>query len=250
MIKIFVVNNMRRRKKILIAILLVILLGLVVSIVNALYFPDGDNGFLAEGNRTVLVCAIDESEIRAGMGACDMAFVVYLQDGHIANYTAIYPNGMTHPTASEPAEYVAMGAGEQLLLHDAFYSSNNTQGMLYAKEIVEYNTNIPIDAVVCINSEGVSNLMNVVNPITINGQQMNVSGIDIIREDQYGNGDSRGDAVLNLVKAVAEKAKQPEYKADLVSTALSEFNKGNIIMYPEGAFVGLLATKGLTSTFG
>ena len=82
------------------------------------------------------------------MGACDMAFIVSLRNGEIQNYTAIYPHGMTHPNASEPAEAHAQGAESRLLLHDAFWDSNNEKSMQLAKEIVEYQTRTPIDAVV------------------------------------------------------------------------------------------------------
>lgn len=239
---------MRRRKKLIIAILLVILFGLIMSIVGALYFPSTTNA-LAEGEKNILVCAIDESETRAGMGACDMAFIVHMKDGKLTGYEAVYPGGLTHPTEAEPAAYVAQGAGKKLLLHDAFYSSNNTQGMKWASEIVSHNKNISIDAVVCINSAGVDAILKQANPLTIDGEEVNASGIDIIREEQYDNGNSRGDAVLKIVKAVAEKANDPTCKSNMINAALDQYNKGNIIMYPQDAFITLLASKGINSLF-
>ncbi|MCQ2972596.1 MAG: DUF4012 domain-containing protein [archaeon] len=241
---------MRRRKKIIIAILLVILIGLVAAIVQALYFPSADNGMLSHGDKNILVCALDESEPRDGMGACDMAFIVHLSNGSMTGYEPVYPHGLRHPTQAEPAAYVAQGAGKRLLLHDAYYSANNTQGMIWAKEIVEYNKNTTIDAVVCIDTKGVSNILKVINPVVIDNKTVNVSGADFVREEQYGGGASRGDAVLVVVKAVAQKAQEPQYKTDLINAAITEYNNGNIIMYPEGAFMSLLATKGIETIFG
>ena len=113
---------MRRRKKLIIAILLVILIGLIAVIAGELFLPHDNE--LAQGSKNILVCAIDESEPRPGMGACDMAFIVSLQDGELVNYTEIYPHGMTHPNASEPQEAQEQGAGEKLLLHDSFWDND------------------------------------------------------------------------------------------------------------------------------
>ena len=56
---------------------------------------------------------------------------------------------------------------------------------------------------------------------------------------------SRGDAVMVLVKALAEAAKDPNKKSTMIQTALDQYSKGNIVMTPQGSFVGLLATKGI-----
>ena len=77
-----------------------------------------------------------------------------------------------------------------------------------------------------------------------------VSGIDIIREEDWGNGVSRGDAVLDIVKAAARAAKDPEVKSAMVNAAIDQYSKGNIIMDQQGAFVGLLASKGIETFFG
>ena len=57
---------MRRRKKLIIAILLVILIGLIAVIAGELFLPHDNE--LAQGSKNILVCAIDESEPRPGMG--------------------------------------------------------------------------------------------------------------------------------------------------------------------------------------
>lgn len=234
---------MRRRKRLIIAILIVILIGLLTIIAGALFVHN--NGSLDTGDRNILVCAIDESEPRPGMGACDMAFIVHMHNGEIINYTAIYPHGLTHPTAAEPAEAQSQGAGSRLLLHDAFWDKDNEASMRLAREIVEYQTNTTIDAVVAINSKGLDAILSAASPLEINGQAINASGIDIIREEQNDNGSTRGDAVLDIVRAAAKAATDPQKKSKMVNVALDQYTKGNIVMTPQGSFVGLLASKGI-----
>lgn len=236
---------MRRRKKLIIAILLVILIGLISIIAGALFLaPDEE---LAQGTKNILVCAIDESEPRPGMGACDMAFIVTLNNGELVNYTEIYPHGMTHPTASEPQEAQEQGAGEKLLLHDSFWDNDTEKSMNLAKEIVEYNTSENIDAVVAVNSEALDAILKSAGPLDVNGTQINASGIDIIREEQYNGGQTRGAAVMDIVKAAGHAADNPITKASMVNAALDQYSKGNIVMEPQGSFVGLLASKGINN---
>lgn len=236
---------MRRRKKLIIAILLVILIGLLSIIAGALFLAQDNE--LAQGTKNILVCAIDESEPRPGMGACDMAFIVTLKDGELVNYTEIYPHGMTHPTASEPQEAQEQGAGEKLLLHDSFWENDTEKSMELAKEIVEYNTSENIDAVVAVNSEALDAILKSAGTLDVNGSQINASGIDIIREEQYNGGQTRGAAVMDIVKAAGHAADDPIKKASMVNAALDQYSKGNIVMEPQGSFVGLLASKGINN---
>ena len=190
---------------------------MIAVIAGALFL--GHESVLTQGNRNILVCAIDESESRPGMGACDMAFIINLENGTLKNYTPFYPGDMTHPTASEPKEAQDQGAGSALLLHDAFWDADNEKGLQYAKEIVEYRTNTKIDSVVAINSQAL-------------------------------DGVSRGDAVMGVVKAAAKAASSnPNVKSSMVNAALDQYSKGNIVMDKEGDFAGLLASKGFESIF-
>ena len=127
---------MNRTRKLIIAILIVVLIGLFAIIASALFMDNDTN--LDEGSKNILVCAIDETEDRPGMGACDMAYIVHIENGTLKNYTPFYPGGMTHPTASEPLEAREQGAGSALLMHDAFWDADNAKGLQLAKEIVEY----------------------------------------------------------------------------------------------------------------
>lgn len=239
---------MNRTKRLIVAILIVLFIGLIAIIAGALFI--GHDTDLVKGDKNILVCAIDEGEDRPGMGACDMAFIIHLEDGTIKNYTPIYPGGLTHPTAAEPMEAQEQGAGSSLLLHDAFWDADNERGMQLAKEIVEYQTNSSIDSVVAINSEALDAILSAAGPLEINGQITNASGIDIIREEDWGNGVSRGDAVIDVVKAAATAASSnPATKSAMINAALDQYSKGNIIMDQQGAFVELLASKGFESIF-
>ena len=99
--------------------------------------------------------------------------------------------------------------------------------------------------IVLIDSKGLDGILGVASPLNINGTKVNASGIDIIREEQANDGQSRGDAVLDIVRAVAESATNPDKKNAMVNVALKEYSQGNIVMTPQGSFVGLLATKGI-----
>ena len=237
---------MKRKKKLIIAILLVILVGLLASIYGALNSgPD-----LSQEDKDILLLTADKYE--QSNGGVDMAFMIHLENGSFANYTPIYPGGMTHPT--QPASS-AIGGGK-MFLHDSLYDGIE-DGMQYAKEIVEYNTNMTPDAVVLVYDEGVDNIIDSIRPLKVDGVETNLSATDIIRENDAYNGYagnegvrgtmSRSDAVMVLVKALAQAAANPDKKATMIQAALDEYSKGNIVMQPEGSFTKLLATKGIES---
>ena len=237
---------MSRKKKLIIAIPLVILVGLLASIYGALNTgPD-----LAQEDKDILILAADKYE--QSNGGVDMAFMIHLENGSFANYTPVYPGEMTHPT--QPASS-ALGGGK-MFLHDSLYDGIE-DGMQYAKEIVEYNTNMTADAVVLVYDEGVDNVIDSVRPLEVDGKVTNLSATDIIRENDAYNGYagneavtgtmSRADAVMVLVKALAQAAADPDKKATMARAALDEYSKGNIVMQPEGSFTKLLATKGIES---
>ena len=233
---------MKRYKKLIIAILLVILIGLLSIIAGALFGgPD-----LTQESKDILVLASDKYE--QPNGSVDMAFMVHLENGSLANYTPIYPGGMTHPTQPAPG-----GLSGNMYLHDCLWDGVEN-GVKYAQEIVEYNTGLHSDAVVIVYDEGLDNVLDTIRPLTVNGEVTNLSAADIVRSNDAYNGYagndnvqgtmSRGDAVMVLTKAIATAAKDPDKKQTMVKAALDEYSKGNIIMIPEGSFTKLLATKG------
>lgn len=233
---------MKRTKKLIIAILVVILIGLLAVIAGALFMgPD-----LTQENKSILVLASDKYE--QSNGGVDMAYMVRLENGSLKNYTPVYPGEMYHPSQPAPG-----GLGGNMMLHDCLWNGVD-QGMQYAAEIVEYHTGMHADAVVLVYDEGVDNVIDSVRPLEVDGEVTNLSATDIIRENDAYNGYpgnenvqgtmSRADAVMVLVKALSNAAKDPEKKSTMVQAALKEYSNGNIVMKPDGAFTRLLATKG------
>jgi hypothetical protein len=236
---------MKRSKKLIIAILVVILIGLLAVIAGTLFLgPD-----LTQENKSILVLASDKYE--QSNGGVDMAYMVRLENGSLKNYTPIYPGEMSHPTQPAPG-----GLSGRMMFHDCLWDGVD-QGMQYAAEIVEANTGMHPDAVVLVYDEGVDNVIDSVRPLVVDGEETNLSATDIIRENDAYNGYpgnenvpgtmSRADAVMVLVKALANAAKDPEKKSTMVQAAIKEYSNGNIVMKPDGAFTRLLATKGFES---
>jgi hypothetical protein len=236
---------MKRTKKLIIAILVVILIGLLAVIAGTLFLgPD-----LTQENKSVLVLASDKYE--QSNGGVDMAYMVRLENGSLKNYTPVYPGEMYHPSQPAPG-----GLSGHMMLHDCLWNGVD-QGMQYAAEIVEYHTGMHADAVVLVYDEGVDNVIDSVRPLVVDGKETNLSATVIIRENDAYNGYagnenvpgtmSRADAVMVLVKALANAAKDPEKKSTMVQAAIKEYSNGNIVMKPDGAFTRLLATKGFES---
>ena len=234
---------MTRSKKLIIAILLVILIGIWAMIAGALFIgPD-----LTSESKDILVLASDKYE--QPNGGVDMAFMVHLENGSLKNYTPVYPGGMSHPTQPAPG-----GIGGRMMMHDCLWDGVEN-GMKYAQEIVEANTGMHSDAVVLIYDEGLDNIIDSVRPIYINGEESNLSAVDMVRQNDAYNGYagnenvpgtmSRGDAVMELAKALANITKDPDKKNTMIKVALQEYSNGNIVMQPQGAFAKLLATKGI-----
>jgi hypothetical protein len=248
---------MERKNKLIISIVIVAAIG-ILAIFWGMYLG-GPN--LVEGNKTVLVLAVDKGE-QPGLGGVDMAFLVYLENGSIKKYKSVYPGGMSHPSQAAPNNIYA----GNLRLHDSLWSNNAEgtveydndlkQGMTYAKEIVSSSKGIEIEAVVAVTNVGLDAVLDSIRPFEVDGVVSDLDATSIVREnDNYagypGSGPrgtmSRGDAVMTLVKAISKAATEPGKKETMIKVALDEYNKGNIIMIPEGSFVGLLASKGLES---
>ena len=114
---------MNRRKKLIILILIVCIIGIFAFVGS--FFLGGPS--LASGDKNILVLASDKDEQPGG--GVDMAYMVKLENGTIANYTPVYPGGMTHPTKQ------ALGGLEgPMRLHDCLWDGPE-QGMEYAKEM-------------------------------------------------------------------------------------------------------------------
>ena len=238
---------MKRRNKIILAIIVILILAIGAyagfKITQISSEPD-----LLEGEQNVLILGIDESEQRQGLGAVDMAFMVHLENGTIKNYTPVFPHGMTHPTVQEPAEYQSAGAGQMLLLHDCFYWDDPQKDLQYAKEIVEHsNQSMKVDAVVGVTTAGIDAILEAASPIEVKNQTVTVKAIDLIRENDqlHGGGMSRGEAVKLIIRGLVKASKDPNKKSKMINAAMDQYSQGNIVVYPKGVFVKLIASKGV-----
>lgn len=235
--------TMKRIKKLIIANLVVILIGIII-LTASMYFG---GPALEEGSRDILVLA-GEADEQPG-GSVDMAYMVHLENGSLANFTPIYPGGMIHPTQPAPGNLAG-----NMRMHDCLWNGVD-DGAVYAQEIVEYNTGMHSDAVLIVYADAADAVIDTIRPITIDGEVTNLSAVDIIRSNDayFGYGSrtgvtgtmTRNDAVMVLVKAVVKSMKDPEKKQKMMQEAMNQYNQGNIIMKPEGSFMRLLSTKGL-----
>lgn len=228
---------MKRQNKLIIAIMAVAAIG-VFAIVGSVFLGWGPD--LSQGDKKILVLAVDKGE-QPGLGGVDMAFMVDISDGSIKKYTPVYPGGMEHPTQPAPGHLSG-----KMLLHDSLWDGTE-QGMEYAKEIVEANTGMKADAVVAVTDEGLDAIIDSIRPFKINGQVYDLDATSIVRENDklYGNGMTRGDAVMTLARALSTAATDTDKRNTMVQVALDQYSKGNIVMVPEGSFRSLMAVKGL-----
>ncbi|RBQ24350.1 hypothetical protein ALNOE001_02750 [Candidatus Methanobinarius endosymbioticus] len=233
---------MEKKNKLIIAIMIVAAVGML-AIVWGTFLTGPD---LTQGDRMILVLAVDETEERPGLGAVDMAFVVHMKNGNIAKYSPIYPGGLRHPSEPEPAE---AGGGGKLLLHDSLWYEDTEKGMKHAKEIVEAKVNVNIDGVVAVNTKGLNAVISSAGPVKINGTETKISALDLVRENDqlHGGGMTRGEGVMALAKALSQAANNEGIRNKMVQTALDQYSKGNILMIPQGSFTSLMASKSLGS---
>jgi len=232
---------MNRKNMLLVGIVIVGLIG-VGAFIYGMFLSGPD---LSQGEKKILVLAVDKGE-QPGLGGVDMAFMVDIKDGSIKKYTPVYPGGMKHPTQPAPGHLSG-----NMLLHDSLWDGSE-QGMEYAKEIVEANTGMRADAVVAITDEGLDAVIGSIRPFKVNGEVSNLDATSIVRENDnlYGNGMTRGDAVMVLVKALSKAATNPDKRNTMIQVALDQHSKGNIVMTPSSSFMSLLATKGFESLSG
>ena len=84
-------------------------------------------------------------------------------------------------------------------------------------------------------------------PLEFNGTTLNVSAQDIIGEENNQYGASKGDSILTTVTALGKASNNPIKKPKLLSTAFTEYTKGNIVVYPIGSFIKLMFDEEIQS---
>jgi hypothetical protein len=239
------VEIMRRIVKILLIIILILLAAVAAFVIYQYEQPASSN--VMKGDHNILLLTADPSEKRPGMGAVDMAFAIHVTDGSVTNMTPIYPGGMQHPTAMEPA---AANAGNiHLLLHDSLWDADTQKDSVLAQQIVEYNTGIKTDAVVIVTPDAVQAILNSVGPINVpgytgNGTNAAVEFIRNMTEEKNSTMD-RGPAVELLMKPVLNGVKDPTKAPALFQTVLDQYSKGNIVVIPSSLMTQFAISKGL-----
>ena len=204
--------------------------------------PESTN--VMRGTHNILLLCADPSEPRPGTGGVDMAFAVQVVDGNVKNVTSIYPGGMMHPTAMEPA-----GAGTgRLMLHDTLWDANPAVGAKLAQETVESNTGIKTDAVVIVTPTAIDAFIAAIGPIDVPGQG-NITGnsIEFLRAEQNSGGMNRSSAVQSIMKPIISATKDPKKYGVLAQVAVDQYSKGNIKVVPQDLFTQFAISKGINS---
>ena len=230
------------KKKILIIIILILIAAIAAFVIYQYEQPESKN--VMRGTHNILLLCADPSEKRPGVGGVDMAFAVQVVDGNVKNITSIYPGGMMHPTAMEPAE----ASTGRLMLHDTLWDANPAVGAKLAQETVQYNTGIKTDAVVIVTPTAIDAFIAAIGPINVPGQG-NVTGnsIEFLRAEQNSGGMNRSSAVQSIMKPILSATKDPTKYAALAQVAVDQYSKGNIVVVPKDLFSQFIISKGINT---
>ena len=223
-------------------VLLVIgIIGLSAILISNVFL--GPN--IAEGNHTILILCCDPTEEREGLGGVDMAFAVSLNEGNITNITKIYPGGLYHKTQAPPADT----GTAKWMLHDTLWYADQEYGLTSARDLIQsYYPDIHADGVIAVSVTSIDEIIKVIGPISAGGYTFtgeNGQTLSLLREAQHG-GSSRGDAIEDLGFAMLKEITKTDKLAQVTQVALSEYNKGNIWIYPSNLLNSLLAAKGFS----
>lgn len=110
---------------------------------------------------------------------------------------------------------------------------------------MEYNTGVKTDIVVIVTPQAVDGILQAIGPVYVEGQGY-VSGnsITFLREEQQ-QGSARGVAVQSLMRAIFNATKDRSKYMAMVNTGIQQYQQGNIVVVPEGAFIQFLISTGL-----
>ena len=236
-------------KKVGIGIILLVVFGVLAVFHGYIGSYLTENNVIGSGNLTLLIMGADPTESRPGPGACDMAFIAYVNNSSITKTTPLYPGGMAHPTASPPPEAAAQG-DTKLYLHDTLWWNNTTMDAQLAQQTVEYNTGIKTDGVIIVKTEGLDAIVQAVGPINVPGEGIvpNNNSLGFIRQEQQ-NGSSR-DAAVQAVGNTIKTALHDKSKRQKLSQIISDqYSKGNIIVVPQSLYNQLFTEEIINKLF-
>ncbi len=233
------------KKKIAIIILFLFVVGLLFVAYEYVTTTSSEN--VLQGDHNILVLCADPSEKRPGIGAVDMAFVIHTHDGSIQNVTPVYPGGMAHPTASPPQYLKETQGVTKLYLHDSLWDANVETGTKLAQEIVQYHTGLKTDIVVVVTPDAIDALIRSIGPIYSNGVDVTGSSIAFVRNEQYNENMSRGEAVQSVMNPMITAVKDKSKFSAFLQTATTQYAMGNIVVVPKDAFIKIAIGYGFKS---
>ena len=217
---------MNHRTKIFMAVLFVIFMTSIVAAIGGIF---GGNDLTTQN---VLVCPVDDS------GACNVAFLVTIENGAISTYTPVFTEGMEMVDPNN--------ANAKIALHDVFAMDDKQQALNYAKEIYEANNEgVTVDAVLSADSQTVSDVISAAGTLKDGDNVITPSATDIINADP-----SAGvDAIKPICDALLNAAKNPQQRDAMFNAALGDYKAGDISLAPHDFFTKFLASQALGGLF-
>ena len=154
-------------------IIMVVLLVVFLTSLAAAFGGIFDDGDLTTQN--ILVCPVDDN------GACNLAFLVTVENGAISSYTPVFTDGMAHATATNDAN-------EKLSFKDVFALSDKQQALDYAKEIYEANNDgVTVDAVATVDSQTINDVISAAGTLKDGENVITPTATDILNADPNFN---------------------------------------------------------------
>ena len=169
--------------------------------------------------KDILVLGADTSEKRPGIGGIDMAYVIKFGGLTFFEKNALYPGGMTHPTAKPPSDV----GTSKLYLHDSFWSEDLNNDAELAREIVRANTDYDPGLVVVFTPKAIDSMLFAIGSNTNNS-------LEVMRSDQSDKGMSRGDAVDKTADELMGAVFSPKVVL-LAIAALKSYLVGDIYVF-------------------
>ncbi|MBQ2961987.1 DUF4012 domain-containing protein [Methanobrevibacter sp.] len=210
---------MNHRTKIFMAVLFVIFMTSIVAAFGGILGGDDLT------TQNVLVCPVDDS------GACNVAFLISIENGKISNYTSVSTEGMDHPTVADPNN-----ANEKLSFHDALTLDDKEQGLNYAKEIYEANNDgVTIDGAAAVDSKIITDVIAAAGTLKDGDNVINPTAADLISPSSL-------DSVKPICDALLNAAKDPQQSGAMYNAAFSDYKSGDVTLTPHGFFAKLAAS--------
>lgn len=218
---------MDNKFRIIMAVLLVVFLTSIAAAFGGI-FDDGD---LTTQN--ILVCPVDDN------GACNLAFLVTVENGAISSYTPVFTDGMAHATATNDAN-------EKLSFKDVFALSDKQQALDYAKEIYEANNEgVTVDAVVTVDSQTINDVISAAGTLKDGENVITPTATDILNADPNAG----ADAVKPICDALLNAAKNPQQRDAMLQAVIGDYKSGDVSLSSIGFFKKFLASQALGGLF-